>query len=420
MDILKKLEAQGARALVEQPVNQAGAGTIVQDVSVLLDFIGQRRLESKSRNGNLPADVLPLLNNLLPPPIELELKRPLLRDYPNVAGVYALLRVMEFVHPDGRGVGVHSDNVARWRDLNPTEQYFALLEAWLLRAQESVLGAVDRSRRRQFADNLSFLTELSQTQWRCTEKHFRLAEWGGGVRAWNVHLQARFGLIAIERAEPNARRFGQGRGWVLGRARRTAWGTGVAWALAAWLLQECGADAFFYDPPENADFGSLQPAFQPWIPAWRTVYVPEAAARTTGKYVFRAGFAPRWGSRSVWRRLAAPGRATLDDLAGAVLEAFEFSDTEHLYEFSYRDRLGRQRKYNHPYCDDGPYASELEIQDMELMEKEVVEFLFDFGSTWKFELKLERIEPVGAGGRKIELREAAGEAPPQYPEQTGW
>jgi hypothetical protein len=233
-------------------------------------------------------------------------------------------------------------------------------------------------------------------------------------------LQARFGLIAIEQAEPNARRFGQSRGWMLGRARRTAWGTGVAWALAAWLLQECGANTFFYNPPEDADFGSLQPAFQPWIPAWRTVYVPGAATRTTGKFIFRAGFAPRWGSRSVWRRLAVPGGATLDDLADAVLAAFEFSDTEHLYEFSYRDRLGRQRKYNHPYCDDGPFASELDVQDMELPEMEVVEFLFDFGNTWKFELRLERIEPARAGGRRIALLESAGEAPPQYPEQTEW
>ena len=151
MDILKKLEVDGKRALVGQQVGQAGAGTIVHDVSVLLDFIGQRRLASKSRQGNLPADVLPMLNNLLAPPIELELKRPLMRDYPNVAGVYALLRVMELVRPDGGGVSVASDNVARWRGLNPTEQYFALLEAWLLRTQESVLGAVDRSRRRQFA-----------------------------------------------------------------------------------------------------------------------------------------------------------------------------------------------------------------------------------------------------------------------------
>lgn len=420
MDILKKLEVDGKRALVGQQVGQAGAGTIVHDVSVLLDFIGQRRLASKSRQGNLPADVLPMLNNLLAPPIELELKRPLMRDYPNVAGVYALLRVMELVRPDGGGVSVASDNVARWRGLNPTEQYFALLEAWLLRTQESVLGAVDRSRRRQFADNLNFLTELSQAQWRSTEKHFRLTEWGGGVRAWNVQLQARFGLVEIERAEPSARRYGQGRGWMLGRARRTAWGTGVAWTLATRLHDECGEDSIFGNLPDDADFGWLQPAFQPWIPAWRTVYVPGAAAPTTGRFVFRAGFAPRSGSRSVWRRLAVPGGETLDGLADAVLQAFEFSDTEHLYAFSYRDRLGRERTYNHPYCDEGPYASELEVREMGLPEKKVVKFLFDFGDCWKFELRLERIEPERGRGRRIELLEWAGKAPPQYPEQTGW
>jgi hypothetical protein len=118
----------------------------------------------------------------------------------------------------------------------------------------------------------------------------------------------------------------------------------------------------------------------------------------------------------VWRRLAVPGGATLDDMADAVLKAFKFWDDDHLYEFSYRDQLGRTRTYNHPYCDEGPFASELEVWDMDLPEKEVVEFTFDFGNTWKFELRLERIEPAKERRGKIELLESAGKAPPQYPE----
>jgi hypothetical protein len=53
---------------------------------------------------------------------------------------------------------------------------------------------------------------------------------------------------------------------------------------------------------------------------------------------------------------------------------------------------------------------------MDLPEKEVVEFTFDFGNTWKFELRLERIEQEKRSGQNIELLESAGEAPPQYPE----
>jgi hypothetical protein len=52
---------------------------------------------TKSRNAALPADRLPGLNARISHPLELRLKRALLRDYPNLAGLFILLRVMNLL-----------------------------------------------------------------------------------------------------------------------------------------------------------------------------------------------------------------------------------------------------------------------------------------------------------------------------------
>ncbi|MBT9316878.1 hypothetical protein IXB50_15725 [Leptothoe spongobia TAU-MAC 1115] len=41
-----------------------------------------------------------------------------------------------------------------------------------------------------------------------------------------------------------------------------------------------------------------------------------------------------------WRRIAIPANLALDELAIAILDAYQF-DYDHLYEFSDRDRTGR-------------------------------------------------------------------------------
>lgn len=94
------------------------------------------------------------------------LKRPLLRDYPNLAGLFILLRVMELLQVQGNRLVPCVSAAQFWRSLNPTEQYFALLEALLFQAQSSVLGAARRSQEIQsFAPVTLFLGQLSQ-KWR--------------------------------------------------------------------------------------------------------------------------------------------------------------------------------------------------------------------------------------------------------------
>lgn len=357
----------------EQQITATSPGSILSDIQVMLEFIRTNDLRTKSKRGNLPPNVLPDLNRRLSAPIELSLTRSVLRNYPNVAGLYVLLRVMELVRVENGRLRLDEQAAARWAALNPTEQYFALLEAWLFLAEESVLGSVTRNMEPQFEVNLLFLSNNVTSRWRSFPEYSHYSIWLGGVSEWNAQLQMRFGLIEVQPRGLTDRSRLAPRGWLLGKARRTPWGTALAWALWEFLDIRGIEDFVCNQKLENAGFGTLQPAFQPYFPEWQQVYHTTAVAAPRGVWIVKASLG------EVWRRFAVPDDYTLDDLAYTLLEAFRFDDTDHLYEFRFRDARGKTRAYQHPYCDEGPYASEVMLAECGLPEKGTMNFLFDFG-----------------------------------------
>jgi hypothetical protein len=408
MNPLEKVAVACRQLLTEQQITPAGPGTILRDVQAMLDFIGTTGLPSKSKRGNLPMDVLPELNARLSQPITLTLSRPLLEDYPNLAGVYILLRVMQLVRAEKGRVWVDADALARWTRLNPTEQYFALLEAWLLEAENTVLGTDDRRLWGQFESNVRFLAFVVSPRFKSFPEYCHKIEHNGCVSAWNTQLQQRFGLIEVGERPLTKRTPGTGRGWLMEKARRTRWGEAVAWAFWNVLQPKDKIDALMCCPPENADYGFLMPGFQPFFPEWQQTFAPPVAPPTAGVYIVKASLG------KVWRRLAVSGDWTLDNLAFYVLDAFDF-EKDHLYELSYRDGRGRQREYNHPFDEEGPFASDVTLAASGWPVESAMRFLFDFGDCWKFTLQLERIEPPDPKLRKAKVLDSAGKSPQQYP-----
>jgi hypothetical protein len=155
-------------------------------------------------------------------------------------------------------------------------------------------------------------------------------------------------------------------------------------------------------------------AFQPFRPDLKNTYEAAPPVMQTGTHLFNVQFAGRRGGVS--RLLAVPGESTLAEVAGAVLKAFKFSDTEHLYEFKYRNRLGKPQTYRHEECIDGPWSYEIQVECLDLPIKGILSFEFDFGASWEFELKLEGIEPQSVGSERIKVIKSNGDPPPQYPQ----
>lgn len=198
------------------------------------------------------------------------------------------------------------------------------------------------------------------------------------------------------------------------KAKRTPWGEAVAWAIADLLSRTGDVDEWHYfQRPAEAGFGFLHPAFAPYFPGWKRMFREAEVEFRSGWYVFKAVIEPKWCAPA-WRRLVAPGTFSLHSLATAVLKAFEFYDLDHLYEFRFQDHLGKARRYYHPECDEGPWASEITLEESGLAERQIMKFRFDFGDDWRFRLLLERIDPSG-GAADIQVIGAEGPSPKQYP-----
>ncbi len=196
-------------------------------------------------------------------------------------------------------------------------------------------------------------------------------------------------------------------------ARRTPWGEAVAWALTEVFSADEQPDL---EPEQEVGFGCLQPGLQPYFPEWRRVYVLEEPAFQDGLHIFKVEMDDYRAEESVWRRLAVPAHSSLEEPAVAILKAFKFNACDHLYEFRYRDQFGRGQVFNHPYTSEGPYSDEIEIGQLGLPDKGVIQFLFDFGDSWQFRLRLERRESPNSRVKRPKVIDSAGRPPQQYPD----
>jgi len=419
MKILKESDAQCRTMLSDQPISELGPGTIIRDVETLLKFIGCDGLSTGSKRGNLPSSALSELNTRLSDSIDLSLRRPLLKNYPNIAGPYILCRVMDLIQIDGSRIRIRDDQFDSWNRLNITEKYFSLIEAWLIHGNDDVLGGEMRRREpnQQFNSNLDFLARnLSSSHWTSFDEWVHSdSHYFKTISAWNAQLQMKFGLIEIKsRREEN--RKNKTRGWIMGKAKFSKWGAAVVWAILKFIKIQQKEDLRFMNLPPNIDFGYLQPAFQSYFPDWKSIYSLGKGTYHAGIYVFKVIIESRGSSGIIWRRLAVPDQVSLDEMAGAVLVAFEFDDTDHGYEFQFRDPRGINRLYYHPFMEEGPFGDEIRLGETGLMSNQIMNFLFDFGASWRFELKLEQILPHQEDDKPIEIIEVEGESPKQYPE----
>ncbi len=117
-------------------------------------------------------------------------------------------------------------------------------------------------------------------------------------------------------------------------------------------------------------------------------------------------------SNTIWRRIKIQGTESVDTLAVAILNAFNFDD-EHLYEFRYTDNFGITQVIADPRCEEPLNACEINIGDIDILPGDLIEFLYDFGDNWKFKVQIEKIDPE-LKIKKPTIIEREGKAPRQY------
>jgi hypothetical protein len=127
-----------------QAVLETEPGPLLRDTAAMLDAIeAHDGIRVSAKQQQLYYKRLPDLNERLSHPTDADYGRPTQKAYPYVHGLYLLVRAAGLAHAvEGSShprLVLRDEMVCLWRALNPTEQYMALLEAWLHRANEEEL-----------------------------------------------------------------------------------------------------------------------------------------------------------------------------------------------------------------------------------------------------------------------------------------
>jgi hypothetical protein len=179
-------------------------------------------------------------------------------------------------------------------------------------------------------------------------------------------------------------------------------------------------DTYNEDPEdEYEDEEGIPPAFDYWVPAITPLFpawqrglnmVPaEVDVLTEGNVTMKVSL-----DKTLWRRIVMRSDSTFDDLASTILTAFEF-DNDHLYQFFYKDEFGRRHAMDdHRYHDaDQVSAAALELREAKLIPGQIIQFRYDFGASWRFEVLVEKLDnkdPLP----KPQIIARQGKAPDQY------
>lgn len=403
------------------PIGTDSPGSLLHDCEIILLEVGIKGLTSSSRNGSLPNKLLPDLNERMADPIEIDLKRASLMHYPNILGVFLLLRTLQIIVAEDKRVYVDTSALETWRALNPTEQYFTLFETWLWHTDPKLLDQrLENSMGRLPISytHLQFLDELPKTKWKTYPDWVHTRSFSDCIPDWSAQLLQRFGVIEIEATtgdnpSPNLTR----RGWRLLKARLTPWGRALNGALLQYFQAQGPINLLDYtDAP--ADFGVLQPTLSAWIPAFQKTWRVKTIEAVPGTYVFEVKPAPRSGESLFRRVIRINGSATLSELVHASLTSIGF-DHDHLYRITYRSaNSGTKELFGggwNEWGEDEPMAREVAIKSADLKPKQTLSLLYDFGDNWRFQIKLLRIESVDEKLKRPEVIESDGTPPQQHP-----
>lgn len=385
-------------------IDEDRPGSILRDFETLLGFVEQG-LPSGGKHHLLPLARLSELDQRMTRPLRPRLNRPQQRSFPHLNGLYLLSRATELVVVEGRGTAAGRLTLEpamhrQWLQLNATERYFNLLEAWLLRSSWGMIGLDGASfgnRVAAYAMELWAMVPRSGRQFSLSEQKSG-SFCTGSERSCTLALLELFGLLDVDREEP-----AQGQNWRVNGVRRTAFGDNLLGTVFSSSLRD-----LLYTISSSASFGAWQSALQARFPLWQNnLTFPEPACRD-GLYYFKVSLG------TPWRRIAIPSTCDLDDLAEAIIEAFDFGGG-HLYGFEIAGRNGRPRRIEHPVVTDADASTdEVAIGLLTLKEGESMEFQYDFGADWRFSVELEKVESVNAKITEPTVVASRGKAPAEY------
>jgi hypothetical protein len=401
--VLSKEQQELLRA---QVIDAAHPGPILRDFQTLLDFVGPQGVKAPGKYNLLPLGAIGELNERLSRPLRLDLKRPQLRSHPYLQGLHLLLRATGLGRAEQTGprarLGLDPLPLERWNGLNSTERYFTLLEAWLRIGRPEMVGERGGSRFGGFLysclETWSYIPPEGARYDTARPQDVYL--FGIGRSFYLLALMDLFGLLEVQHPPVPVKP------WCPAGVTHVPFGDAVFTLLGQHAL-------YPWEQQDDEDgFGRWQGLFQPYFPEWQNNLVLPPVEFRPGVFVFLVSLG------RAKRQIAMPAKASLDKLASWILRSVDF-DHDHLYEFIYRDRRGAEIRVHHPFTEESPSTSDVQVGDLPLEPGQTMTFVFDFGDNWHFDVRLERIDPPGTKTKAPRFVQKQGQAPQQYGNWNG-
>jgi hypothetical protein len=418
-ELADPLSPEAIATLESQEITETTPGTILADFHAMLAMVEAGDITVSGKRYHISQKLFGEINQRLSRPIDVDFKRPVQKSYPNIHGLYLLLRAsrLAIVETQDKTSYLKLDPkpYQQWQQFNPTEQYFALLEAWLVRANPELLGD-ERTGDRLEGDAClrGWEWHLSKNQTLTVKSYAVQQDLNYWPRLHNLALMEMFGFVSITPGKPDS-----GKGWRIEEVTPLPLGHAMFTLFKKTFLERELIWASEQNP--SLPLNELQPAFQPYFPDWQQYFTFEQPQFRPDRHIFKVS------RDKMWRKLAIAGDANLYDLSLLILKSVNF-DNDHLHCFTYQNEAGQKVEIYHPYYEGGffdrgpemPPSDEVKIGEIPFKVGDKMEYLFDFGDNWEFTVQLESLEPLNAKPNKGtpvgEILASRGKAPEQYPD----
>lgn len=412
---LKEILENAQNFIKNKVIDEQNPGTILKDFKTFLNLVKDSGIDVSGKNSLFPQKLLPELNSQLTNPTLIDLKRPIQKSYPYLNGIYLLLRTTGLAKIINSGkkqkLTLDEKTYQSWNQLNLTEQYLTLLEAWLIHGNDETLGE-DEGENNLFRC-IHFWQSLEKDKIKITKKNQGYFVFNYSPVLYNLALLDLFGLMKLKQGKPE-----KGKGWRVTEIEKTAYGNSL---LSILIFSLSGTESEILSifslwnliDTNLIEYGKLQKLLQPYFPQWQKNLIFTQEKSTEGVYVFKVSLG------KCWQQIAIPSHLNLDIFARKILDAFDFCH-DHLYRFICRQRTGRTLHINHFYLEEKPFTDEFIVGDLPLLEGSKMTFLFDFGDNWEFNLILEEIQPVNLKMKEPKILKSYGKPPEQYGYDDQW
>jgi len=385
--------------VASQEITLSGNETIVENINRVIAYIQEHKVLATKEKHYFAIKHIKDLNAILLDPIDVFSTRPAQKTYPNINGIYLLLRTMGMltfqVSKREIVMGINQKLLENWKRLNPTEQYFTLLENWLVHSKPYE-GIEAFGRDIPLNQVIRFFTYGQNFSMKKMIENFNYFP-----EYYNIALAQMFGFIEVVTSVPN---------------KKIRWNI-VDIKLQPLVKQILGLIKLkddkalmnlIFNPPKR---GYSKAIFAPYCETFKNILEYPEERETHG--VFRL----KLSLGKVYRTIDVSSEIDFKNLASIILELFDF-DNDHLYEFKFIDNFGQQAVIKHPELslDEGKaWSNEFCLKNIPLEEQNSFTFIFDFSDWWEFDIFIEKIEE-GKHMDDFKLIKSVGESPKQYPD----